>query len=161
MNFLSLIEKKSHGKPNFPLEYYYLDRNHPRYVMSAHWHKECEIVRVIKGKFTIYINNVKYELVCGEAAFVESGSLMKGFCDSEDCIYECIVFDASMLKRQKMTDTEKHIFDSGASSFNFKNHYGREDGEILALIDSLFRTVGKSEEFFEIEALGILYKMFF
>lgn len=161
MNRLELVEQKRHGTPSFPLEYYYLDRAHPRYTMNAHWHKECEIVRVLKGRFTVYINNVKYELTEGEAVFVEAGSLMKGFGDGDGCIYECIVFDSSMLKRQKMTDAEKYIFDGTSSKFTFKSLYGREDSEIISLIDSLFRAVRDRGEFFELEAIGLLYRLFF
>lgn len=159
MEYLELIEKKSHGTPDFPIEYYYIDKTHPRYVMRAHWHNEFELVRVLNGRFCAYLNNVKYELSAGDALFIEGGCLMQGF--PTDALYECIVFDTSMLKRQRMTDSEKHFFDSLASSFSFKNFIGREDTRVVSVINELFCSVRQARRMYELETVSLLYKLFF
>ena len=46
-------ESMQRGSPDFPLEYYLLDRHHSRYEMSFHWHEEVELLRVISGIFTL------------------------------------------------------------------------------------------------------------
>jgi len=158
MNYLELIEKKSHGTPNFPIEYYYIDKSHPRYVMNAHWHKEFEIVRVLEGGLCVHINNAKYDLERGEAIFAEGGCLISAY--PENCIYECIVFDAAMLKRLQMSDSEKYFFDGLSSKFSFKNFFDKSDEEILFAIDSLFKSLSEPRELFELEVTGLLYKIF-
>lgn len=159
MEFLELIEKKRHGTPDFPIEYYFIDKTHPRYVMRAHWHNECELVRVLEGSFTAYLNNVKYELHGGDSLFIQGGCLMQGFPD--DAIYECLVFDTAMLKRQRMADSEKYSFESLSSSFSFKNLISKNDVTLTGVIIELFRSVREAGRFYELETVSLLYRLFF
>ena len=41
-------ELKQRGTADFPIEYHYIDKNHTRYEMSAHWHSEMEIIRILR-----------------------------------------------------------------------------------------------------------------
>ena len=49
MHYLDYNEKKQHGTPDFPIEYYHVDEHHPRYNMPFHCHKELEIIRILEG----------------------------------------------------------------------------------------------------------------
>lgn len=42
-------ESMQRGSPDYPLDYYLIDRNHPRYEMPYHWHAETELLHVISG----------------------------------------------------------------------------------------------------------------
>ncbi len=159
MEYLELIEKKRHGTPGFPIEYYYIDKTHPRYVMRAHWHNEFELVRVLEGRFFAYLNNVKYELNKGDALFIEGGCLMQGY--PEDAVYECLVFDTAMLKRQRMADSEKYSFEARSASFSYKNLISKNDSSIISVICELFRSVREAGSFFELETVSLLYRLFF
>jgi len=53
-------ELKQHGTEDFPIEMYHIEKNHTRYEMSAHWHNEIEIIRVLKGELNIKLNNNTY-----------------------------------------------------------------------------------------------------
>ena len=49
MHYLDYNEKKQHGTLDFPIEYYHVDKHHPRYNMPFHCHKELEIIRILEG----------------------------------------------------------------------------------------------------------------
>lgn len=158
MEYLELIEQKKHGTPEFPIEYYHLDKAHPRYVMRAHWHNESELVRVLRGGFTVYLNNVKYELSEGDCLFIGGGCLMQGS-PTENSVYECLVFDTAMLKRQRMSDTERY-FDIGGESVVFRASDEDTDA-VTQVIFELFDSVRDAAPHYELKTLGLLYKLFF
>ena len=39
MHYLDYHEQIPHRTGDFPLDYYYVDENFPRYRMTMHWHK--------------------------------------------------------------------------------------------------------------------------
>ena len=57
MKNLQYREQRRHGLPDFPVQYYRIDREHPRYEMNLHWHRELEIVRVLHGELSLYLDN--------------------------------------------------------------------------------------------------------
>lgn len=42
MHYLNYEEHRRHGTDDFPLKYYLVDEQHPRYNMPYHWHRETE-----------------------------------------------------------------------------------------------------------------------
>ena len=84
-------EKKQHGTPDFPAEYHYIDYSHPRYHMSFHWHKEWELIRIMKGSFSLHVDDAFFSLKAGDVILVRGGMLHGG--TPEDCVYECFLFD--------------------------------------------------------------------
>ena len=56
MKSAEYIEKTRHGSPDFPIAYYFKKEGFSRYVMNAHWHKELEIVHILKGQFILFLN---------------------------------------------------------------------------------------------------------
>ena len=159
MKYSDLIEKKRHGTPYFPVEYYCLYNEHPRYVMAAHWHKEYELIRVISGKLTVYLNTVKYELYSGECLFVEGGCLMRGY--PENCVYECLVFDTALLERRAKDGAGKGLMDIGTSNNEFKNFIDRGDTAILRVIEKIFEVMRTGGAYFELETISLLYRLFY
>ena len=51
MHDLDRNEDRLRGTYDFPFEFHHIESNHPRYVMSYHWHVEYEIIRILKGHF--------------------------------------------------------------------------------------------------------------
>ena len=90
-------EKKQHGTREFPAEYYYVDAKHPRYVMSAHWHTEWELIRIRSGSITIYVDESEIEAKAGDVILLRDSMLHSG--TPHNCIYECFVFDLHGLFR--------------------------------------------------------------
>ena len=160
MKYLELAEKKSHGTPDLPVEYYHIDKTHPRYFMQAHWHREFELIRVLSGKISIYLNNVPYELRAGECLIVEGGCLKKGDPEGES-VYECLVFDPAMLRRRRMTDGEHALFDNPLSDISIKNLIDPIDAALSRVIDELFQTASERAEHYELKLIGLLFQLFF
>ena len=91
------LEEKPHGAPDFPVQFYHVDKNYPRYEMTLHWHREFEVVRVLSGMLKLYLNNQEQTLHAGEVAFIGSEVLHRA--EPHEAVYECVVFDLNMLCR--------------------------------------------------------------
>lgn len=91
MHYLAYNEGKQHGTPEFPVAYYFVNEEHPSYNMPFHWHKEWEIIRVLKGSFPLYIEGEEYLAKEGDLLLLSEGVLHGG--TPENCIYECFNFD--------------------------------------------------------------------
>ena len=59
MLYLNYNEEQPHGTRDFPIAFYHVDCNHPRYEMPFHWHKEFEIVKIIEGSFSLLLMILK------------------------------------------------------------------------------------------------------
>ena len=159
MKYSEFIEKKRHGTPNFPIEYYRLDKRHPRYVMALHWHKEYELIRVIGGCLTVYLNSTKHTLNEGDCLFVEGGRLKRG--EPHHCVYECLVFDAAALN-EKIGKSGKNLFsDLNGSDIQYTNFIPSSDDAIQPTIAALFETAKNADRFYEIKTVGLLYLLFY
>lgn len=156
MKYSELNEKRKHETKGMPLVLYTLDKNHPRYVMEPHWHKEAEIIRVCSGKLTVYLNDTEYELSAGDALFVEGGCLKRGY--PFDSVYECLVFDLALLDRKK--EGFLPIL-SDVSDLEFKNYIDPIDRDIHKTLDELFSVAREKGEYYELNAVGLLYKLLF
>ena len=91
MHALTHLDRKQHGTDAFPVEYYYVDGQHPRYQMPFHWHNAWEILRVLDGSMKISLDREQYSMTGGDVLLIRGGVLHGG--EPENCIYECLVFD--------------------------------------------------------------------
>ncbi len=99
MRTLKTLEDKQHGTDSFPCGYYAVDKEHPTFQMPFHWHPEFEIILVRTGRFQLTLNGETNRLFAGDMAFVGGGVLHGGKPESDDCVYDCAVFDLSLLTR--------------------------------------------------------------
>lgn len=106
MNSFIFHEPKQHGTPDFPFEYFYVDKTHPRYNMPFHWHKEWEIIYVLEGSFTAHADDAAYTAQKGDILLIRDGMLHGG--TPENCIYECFLFDLHGLYRN-LDMIKKHL----------------------------------------------------
>ena len=95
MHSLQYLEAKQRGTMDFPLDYHFVSSTHTRYEMPYHWHEETEILFVLSGRFSLFLDGERFELDTGDVAYIASGSLHAGV--PQDCVYECIVFDLRIL----------------------------------------------------------------
>lgn len=96
MIYNELIER---GTEHFPIELYLVDKNHPRYEMSSHWHNEVELIRVISGKLNVKLNSNEYTAVKNDIIFVNPETVHTATPLGE-CVYECIVMRFDMLNAE-------------------------------------------------------------
>lgn len=154
MKNLEFKEKISHGTKFFPFAYYSVTHIHPRYNMSVHWHEECEIIRILKGEFKLKINTKLYNLKTKDVIFINSGSIHSGI--PKNCIYECLVFDITFLKRER-SFTNSFL----NSLINFEKEintiYSLENQKILDIIDLIFRTMKEQKLGYDMKVFGLFY----
>lgn len=157
MKFFDYNEIKKHGSSDFPVELYMVDYRHPQYVMPTHWHKEFEILRVLSGTFTAFLNGEKYLLKRGDILIISGGTLHRGEPDS--CIYECLVFDINMLKRQKNDVTGKYISPLINGNLICKNPILPENADLSDTVDSLFSAMKSKKSYYELQIYSLMYFM--
>lgn len=154
MKYLEYKEHRQQGTFSFPIAYYRIDPNHPRYQMPYHWHTECELLHILKGKFTITLNGNLYELIADDIIFVQNGLLHGGI--PENCTYECIVFDTKIMMNnndtfikqiQKLTAHEILLYP--VLSHNIPLLYSH--------LEILFHSMHNKEKGYEFLVLGTLY----
>ena len=66
MHDLGRNEDRLRGTYEFPFEFHHIDSTHPRYVMSYHWHVECEIMRVLQGTLTVTLDEKSFTAKAGD-----------------------------------------------------------------------------------------------
>ena len=151
-------ENRPRGTYEFPYEYHYVASDHPRYVMSYHWHMECEVIRILSGTLMVTLDELCFPAEAGDAVFVRSGVLHSGI-PTDGCIYECIVFDMNSLTRaytiiapflQKIDHQEILIY----------YHFGKEQTDAVHAIDDIFEAFETRENGFEMTVIGQFYHFF-
>lgn len=152
------MERKRHGSPDFPIKYYYVNEDHPQYIMPAHWHKEFEIIRILDGAFTVHLNNSEYYLEKGDILFVEGGCLHRG--EPADSVYECFVFDPAILMRQQNDAAEKYISPIINMQISINHLVDRTDIGIQQTVAELFTKVREQKPCYELEVYGLVFRLF-
>ena len=143
-------EERKHGSAEFPLQYYFLDKLDPQYVMPLHWHREIEVIRIITGRFTLFVNNEAFVLNAGDCAIIPSGALHRG--EPEDCGYDCAVFDISMIASRKSgraRELTQYLMSAGREIYPLCPDANKAISELLDI-------VSEREEFFEFKVISLL-----
>lgn len=158
MQYINYREARQRGTIDFPLEFHHVSNTHPQYHMSIHWHVEYELIRILKGEFTLTLDDQELCVYKGSTIFVPAGSLHAGV-PSEGCIYECIVFDLNMLMNksdsccrqiQKIINHEIELLSVYPVSYD-KIHKTAWD---------LFDAVSSRQPGYELSVWGSLYQFF-
>ncbi len=90
-------ENRSRGTLEFPFDYHYIDREHPRFVMPYHYHSALEISKVVRGGLDISLNERRYSLGEGDCVIIPGNVVHGGTPRGQDTIYRCVVFSIDML----------------------------------------------------------------
>ena len=158
MKYSEFIEKRTHGRADFPLEFYRLDADHPRYIMPLHWHPEMEIIRVREGQFDLHLNRNSYRLDSGDVAIINPGTLHSG--EPHDCQYDCAVFKADMLCPDATSVVRQYLGPIVTHSEAIDEYlpliaYPR----ISALVEQLFALLGTPTDQYELAVFSFLYQL--
>ncbi len=152
-------ENRRHGIPEFPIQFYRIDSDHPRYSMPLHWHREFEIVRVISGNLKLFLNNTEYLITAGDIAFIGCGILHRG--QPKSCVYECIVLDLNMLCRHATDKITKYILPIITRDIEVERIIHSADRNIINAVGSLFDTVKKESPFFELKVYSCISEIIY
>lgn len=93
-----LKENRQHGDPLLPLQVYHMPNINRRNILDCHCHDELEFLIVTEGKATFQIDTSYFEVLAGQAIFINSDEIHGGFSlNDSTCSYSAIVFDPVML----------------------------------------------------------------
>ncbi len=147
------FENIKRGTYHFPIEFYHVTKAHPRYVMPYHWHQEIEIIRVLEGSLTIYIDEKKYILQKDEYLYVSQNAIHGGF--PENCVYQCIVCDfLAILQNNASFSCYSDLF----TNRKITPFYNKNDTETLHVLEKLFDTMKNRAEGWQITTIGCLFQ---
>ncbi|MBR4072889.1 MAG: helix-turn-helix transcriptional regulator [Clostridia bacterium] len=159
MKYTEYRENKQHGSPDFPIEYYYLDKSSEQYIMPLHWHREFEIIRVLKGELTVHLNNMVYTAGAGDILFVGSGVLHRA--EPADCIYECAVYDLNMLRRFGSSKVTEYIMPLIVGDVEIDFYMPADNTKLAFTVARLFDTLKTQNPYFELEVYGIISQIIY
>lgn len=157
MHYLNYNEHKQHGSDTFPLEFYRVDPQHPRYAMPYHWHSETELLYIRKGEFQLSLNGKEILLQEGELCYIPGGALHGG--EPINCTYECIDFNISALLHQTPI-ARKYLNILENESSQIQNVFTREQPGILKCASRLFAAARYKKQGWELLVLSGLYDFY-
>jgi AraC-like DNA-binding protein len=158
MKYSELNEKKTHGTPDFPIEFYKLDRTHRQYIMPPHWHAEIELILVLDGRFDLYLNKRHYCMTAGDLAFVNAGTIHHG--EPVDCRYECIVFHPEMLKHVGGALVNRYVKPLTSRKIGVLEYFQAAENEtVLRIAGELFSLLRMPTEYGELAVYSALYAL--
>lgn len=156
MKFFEYKEDKQHGTFDFPIEFYHVTPEHPRYNMPYHWHTEYEIIRVLEGEFSLIIDDKKILAHKGDIIFIQDGFFHGG--TPNNCIYECIVFDMKLLLKENHICT-KQIQDITNHKKVIKHKLPNNINDLKICCNNLFESMKSKNIGHEFVTQGSLYHL--
>ncbi len=153
----SFEEHRRRGTNVFPLEYYYVDKKHPRYNMPHHWHSETELIYVQKGRFLLSLNGKEYPLEEGDLCYISEGALHGGI--PQDCVYECLVFNTDTLLNNTSL-VRDYLKDVENSHTLIQPVFTRAQPAILKCVGRMLAAARSANPGWELLALAGLYDFY-
>ena len=149
-------ELKQRGTADFPIEYHYIDKNHTRYEMSAHWHSELEIIRILQGELAIRLNNREYVAKSGDIVFVNPETVHGA--SPEACVYECVIFHIDFL--DTATYSCKFFVESILNrEYVIRDFNKYEDSDLINSVNAVFEAMKHKSSGYKFTVIGALYAM--
>ncbi len=149
-------ELKQRGTEDFPIEYHYIDKNHTKYEMSAHWHSEIEIIRVLDGELEVRLNNKEYVAHKGDIVFVNPETIHGAI--PKDCEYECLIFYIDFL--DVPTNSCRFFIESVLhNEFMIKDFNLCGDSAIHSAVDDVIEAMKHKSSGYKFKVIGSLYEL--
>ena len=141
---------------NIPLSFHHINANHPFYHMPLHWHRPCEIVRVISGKLTVYLDDNTVHTNTGEIVFINQ-EIIHGY-EPADCTYEVIDFDCNaILMRTSLCKDILHIFAN--NEFRILPFHATKNADLYDITNRLFRIAAQDTRDKDLLLLSTLFEL--
>ena len=157
MHYINYEEHRRHGTEDFPMEFYSVDAQHPRYNMPYHWHKETELLYILEGEVVVSLNGTEHHLKEGELCYIPGGMLHA--CKPSNCAYECIDFDLNTLLQQ--TRLIRHYLRKMENEYStIQTLFTHEQPGVLKCAARLFAAARTRQEGWELLVLAGLFDFF-
>lgn len=155
MKYQDYKETLPHGTFDFPIAYYGVDCQHPRYEMMLHWHPDYELIRVQEGVLHLDLDGSRFRLQAGDIALVTDGVCHSGI--PEDCVYECLVFDLGSFVAQNRIGSHQ-VLNILRHQQTVQPLLPREDRELIAVLEQLFTAMREPTDGCKLFVQGCLYQ---
>lgn len=142
------------GTADFPIAYFYVDKDHSKYNMAAHWHSEIEILRVLEGEFEATLNSKNYLLKKGDILFMNSEAVHKG--TPNNCVYECVVFKQEYLYNENY-DTHSFVKSLMNGAYTVNEYFPANDSPINNALNMLFDAVASNSSSRKLRVISSFY----
>lgn len=153
---LDYNQKVSDEFRNIPLSFHHITENHPFYQMPLHWHRPCEIVRIINGNLTIYLDDEVVHACEHDIVFVNQ-EIIHGY-EPQACTYEVIDFDCSaILMRTSLCKDILHIFAN--NEVRILPFSPQKNADLCEITTRLFRLASKSSRETDLLLLSTLFEL--
>lgn len=152
---MSYNELKQHGTEDFPIELYHIDASDSRYEMSAHWHNELEIIRVLEGALDVRLNNNFYSVKKDEIIFVNPEIIHQA--SPVECVYECLDFHLDFIPA--LNNGSIHFIDSLKNNEYIIDEY-HKNSPISSAVNVLFDAMKEKSSGYKFKVIGALYNLF-
>ena len=152
---MSYNELKQHGTEDFPIELYHIDSSDSRYEMSAHWHNELEIIRVLEGVLNVRLNNNFYSVKKGEVIFVNPETVHQA--SPEKCVYECLDFHLDFIPA--LNNGSVYFIDSLKNHEYIIDEY-HQNSPLSFAVNILFDAMKEKSSGYKFKVIGALYNLF-
>lgn len=141
---------------SIPLSYHYINIKHPFYQMPLHWHEPCEIVRVISGKLTIYMDDHTICANADEVVFINQ-EIIHGY-EPENCIYEVVDFDSKeIIMRTSLCKDILHTFAN--NEFRILPFHPIKNADLYDITNRLFRLAAQDVRDKDLLLLSTLFEL--
>lgn len=153
-------ELKQHGTADFPIQLYRLDKSAAKFEMVHHWHREQELIRVLRGELITTVDRTEKTLCAGQSILVNSDSSHAAHPRDDTCEYECVVFDVGgFVPSQPDLRGFLYGFLSGQRRISER---ASDDPTVRAAVDRLFSVMEEvdSENRSRFEVIAALYGLF-
>ena len=158
VHYLAYNEPIQHRTGDLPLAFYHVDPQHPRYHMRMHWHRETELLWMLRGEMRLYVEDVPLDLRTGDFAVIGEGAL-HGAEEVRDAAYECVVLDpyALLMHVESCKSALKEVV--GRTIF-LENRALRAAPDLSAALARLYDSVRSGVSCGGLRAVGALYEVF-
>lgn len=141
---------------NIPLSFHHIDDKHPFYHMPLHWHRPCEIVRVITGELTVYLDDDAVHVKADEVVFINQ-EIIHGY-DPENCTYEVIDFDSNaILMRTSLCKDILHTFAN--NKIRILPFHAIKNADLYDITNRLFRLASQEISEKDLLLLSVLFEL--
>ncbi|MGL5646364.1 MAG: AraC family transcriptional regulator [Clostridium sp.] len=156
MKYFEFKETKEHGTFDFPIEFYYITKEHPRYNMNLHWHTHYELIRILEGEFSLTLNDEIFLAKQDDIVFLHDGVIHGG--TPKNCIYECIVFDINLLLKNNPVSTKllQDFIKQNKQVYTLISGY---NSTLDLFLINLFESIKTKNEGYELLVHGLLYSI--
>lgn len=142
---------------DIPFSFYQINSQHPGYHMPLHWHHSFEMIHVMNGKLTVYLDENVVSATDGDIVIVNR-EIIHGY-SPKHCTYQVIDFDVEkLLSTTHLCKDSLYIFTN--NHLNILPEVPEKDSSIYQVIRHLFQVASTESEGRELFILGTLYELF-